>query len=87
MPGLARGALLPTRQNSDGFYVPTKVDQRLAWGHDCAQVSRIPSKILVGGLRMCKPNGDIGHFSWDIRILPVSNRDIGISRAKFGILI
>ncbi len=28
----------------------------------------------------------MGHFSWDIRILPLSNWDIGIFKAKFGIL-
>ncbi len=39
---------------------------------------------IIGG---CKPNWDIGHFPWDIRILPLSNWDIGIFIDKFGILV
>ena len=34
----------------------------------------------------CKLNLDIGHFSWDIGKLPLSNWDIGIFTPKIGIL-
>ena len=45
-------------------------------------------QVLLALLGGCKPNWDIGHFSWDIGILPLSNWDIHLSTSlpRFGIL-
>ena len=52
----------------------------MSWQYS-VQSEKMP---IIGG---CKPNWDIGHFPWDIRILPLSNWDIGIFIDKFGILV